>query len=93
MKALSEILRDHRHFEKVILSQKPFRKLDFSETNHDLSKVDNAIILPIWKMHEVFILALISGQKQANRFILLWKVKYIALLSMIIRETMDQQLF
>jgi murein DD-endopeptidase MepM/ murein hydrolase activator NlpD len=40
MKALSEILRDHRHFEKVISSQKPFLKLDFSERNRELLKLD-----------------------------------------------------
>jgi len=40
MKALSEILRDHRHFEKVISSQKPFRELDFSKKNCELLKLD-----------------------------------------------------
>lgn len=36
MKTLREILYDHPHFEKVISSQKPFRKLDFSESNKNL---------------------------------------------------------
>ena len=36
MKSLPQILRDYPHFEKVISSEKPFRKLDFSENNKDL---------------------------------------------------------
>lgn len=36
MKLLSDIIRAHPHFEKVISSEKPFRKLDFSEQNRDL---------------------------------------------------------
>lgn len=40
MKTLSEILSDHPHFEKVISNQKPFRKLDFSESNKDLLTQD-----------------------------------------------------
>ncbi|WP_159468539.1 peptidoglycan DD-metalloendopeptidase family protein [Dyadobacter sp. 3J3] len=40
MKPLAEILREHSHFEKVISSQKPFRKLDFSESNKDLLAQD-----------------------------------------------------
>jgi murein DD-endopeptidase MepM/ murein hydrolase activator NlpD len=40
MKTLAEILRDHAYFEKVISSQKPYRKLDFSETNRDLLSLD-----------------------------------------------------
>lgn len=40
MKSLSEILRDYPHFEKVISSKKPFRKLDFSENNKDLLSRD-----------------------------------------------------
>lgn len=40
MKSLSEILRNHTHFEKVISSEKPYRKLDFSESNKDLLNRD-----------------------------------------------------
>lgn len=36
MKTLTEILRNHPGFEKVISSEKPYRKLDFSESNQDL---------------------------------------------------------
>ncbi len=36
MKLLSDILRAHPHFEKVISSEMPFRKLDFSAQNRDL---------------------------------------------------------
>ena len=40
MKSLSEILRNHTHFEKVVSSKKPYRKLDFSESNKDLLNRD-----------------------------------------------------
>jgi murein DD-endopeptidase MepM/ murein hydrolase activator NlpD len=40
MKTLSEILRNHSHFEKVVSSQKPYKKLDFSETNQNLLHLD-----------------------------------------------------
>jgi len=40
MKSLSEILRNHTHFEKVISSEKPYRKLDFSESNKNLLNRD-----------------------------------------------------
>lgn len=36
MKTLPEILQSYPHFEKVISSPKPFRKLDFSESNKNL---------------------------------------------------------
>lgn len=36
MKTLAEILSEYPHFEKVISNQKPYRKLDFSESNKDL---------------------------------------------------------
>ncbi|MBE9466041.1 peptidoglycan DD-metalloendopeptidase family protein [Dyadobacter subterraneus] len=36
MKTLTEILRSHAGFEKVISSEKPYRRLDFSESNQDL---------------------------------------------------------
>ena len=36
MKTLTEILREHPHFEKIIINEKPYRKLDFSESNKDL---------------------------------------------------------
>ena len=40
MKPLSEILRGHRHFEKVIANRKPYKKLDFSAANRDLFNQD-----------------------------------------------------
>ncbi|MCF2445842.1 peptidoglycan DD-metalloendopeptidase family protein [Dyadobacter sp. CY345] len=40
MKSLSDILQTHPHFEKAISSEKPFRKLDFSEKNSDLLSRD-----------------------------------------------------
>jgi len=40
MKTLSEILRNYPHFEKVISSERPYRKLDFSEHNKDLLSRD-----------------------------------------------------
>ena len=36
MKTLTEILQNNFHFEKVISSSKPYRKLNFSESNQDL---------------------------------------------------------
>ena len=36
MKTLTEILQNNLHFERIISSPKPFRKLDFSESNKDL---------------------------------------------------------
>lgn len=36
MKTLAEILRSHPGFEKVISNEKPYRSLDFSESNQDL---------------------------------------------------------
>ncbi|MCF0059431.1 peptidoglycan DD-metalloendopeptidase family protein [Dyadobacter sp. CY356] len=40
MKILAEILREHPRFEKIISSPKPYRKLDFSESNKDLLAQD-----------------------------------------------------
>jgi len=40
MKTLAGILRDHSEFKKVISSSKPYRKLDFSESNTDLLNHD-----------------------------------------------------
>jgi len=40
MKSLSQILRNHSHFEKVISSEKPYRRLDFSDQNKDLLTLD-----------------------------------------------------
>jgi murein DD-endopeptidase MepM/ murein hydrolase activator NlpD len=40
MKTLRDILHRHLHFEKVIASPKPYRKLDFSITNKDLLRQD-----------------------------------------------------
>jgi murein DD-endopeptidase MepM/ murein hydrolase activator NlpD len=40
MRTLSEILRNHSHFEKVVSNQKPYKKLDFSETNKNLLSLD-----------------------------------------------------
>jgi murein DD-endopeptidase MepM/ murein hydrolase activator NlpD len=37
---MKTLLRDQAHFEKVISSPKPYRKLDFSEKNHNLLNLD-----------------------------------------------------
>lgn len=40
MKTLNDLLRHYPHFEKVVSSEKPFKKLDFSTSNSDLLDQD-----------------------------------------------------